>query len=155
SFVPLKDWSERTTPELDARNLTREIMGMGMAEKDGMVLSFNPPPISGMSTTGGFEGFIQDRAGAGTEQLAAKVQAFLAAAQKRPELAGLQSTFSANVPQYYIDLDRTKAAALGVAVSDVFTAMQSTFGSYYVNDFSLYGRIWQVSLQSEAEFRSK
>ena len=155
SFVPLKDWSERTTPELDARNLTREIMGMGMAEKDGMVLSFNPPPISGMSTTGGFEGFIQDRAGAGTEQLAAKVQAFLAAAQKRPELAGLQSTFSANVPQYYIDLDRTKARALGVSISDVFTAMQSTFGSYYVNDFSLYGRIWQVSLQSEAEFRSK
>ncbi|BCR25826.1 efflux RND transporter permease subunit [Aquipseudomonas alcaligenes] len=155
SFVPLKDWSERTTPELDARNLTREFMGMGMTEKDGVVMSFNPPPISGMSTTGGFEGYIQDRSGGSVEALAAKVQAFLAAAAKRPELGGVQSTFSANVPQYYIDLDRTKARALGVTISDVFTAMQSTFGSYYVNDFTLYGRTWQVSLQSESEFRRK
>ncbi|MDX5373959.1 MAG: multidrug efflux RND transporter permease subunit [Pseudomonadaceae bacterium] len=155
SFVPLKDWSERTTPELDARNLTREFMGMGLSEKDGLVMSFNPPPITGMSTTGGFEGYIQDRSGGSVEQLGAKVQAFVAAARQRPELAGVQSTFSANVPQYYIDLDRTKARALGVSISDVFTAMQSTFGSYYVNDFTLYGRTWQVSLQSESEFRRK
>ncbi|MGL4316187.1 MAG: efflux RND transporter permease subunit [Pseudomonas sp.] len=155
SFVPLKDWSERTTPELDARNLTRTFMGMGMKEKDGVVMSFNPPPITGMSTTGGFEGYIQDRSGGSVAQLGEKVQAFVAAAQKRPELAGVQSTFSANVPQYYIDLDRTKARALGVSISDVFTAMQSTFGSYYVNDFTLYGRTWQVSLQSESEFRRK
>lgn len=155
SFVPLKDWSERTTPELDARNLTREFMGMGAAQKDGLVLSFNPPPITGMSTTGGFESFIQDRSGGSVEQLGEKVQAFVETASKRPELAGIQSTFSANVPQYYIDLDRTKTRALGVSVSDVFTAMQATFGSYYVNDFTLYGRTWQVSLQSESEFRRK
>ncbi|MGA4448026.1 efflux RND transporter permease subunit [Ectopseudomonas chengduensis] len=155
SFVPLKDWSERTTPELDARNLTREFMGMGAAQKDGLVLSFNPPPITGMSTTGGFESFIQDRSGGSVEQLGEKVQAFVEAASQRPELAGIQSTFSANVPQYYIDLDRTKTRALGVSVSDVFTAMQATFGSYYVNDFTLYGRTWQVSLQSESEFRRK
>ena len=155
SFVPLKDWSERTTSETDARNLTRTFMGMGLSEKDGVVMSFNPPPITGMSTTGGFEGYIQDRAGSSVEQLQEKVQAFLAAAQKRPELAGVQSTFNANVPQYYIDLDRTKARALGVSINDVFTAMQSTFGSYYVNDFTLYGRTWQVSLQSESEFRRK
>ncbi|WP_338050443.1 efflux RND transporter permease subunit [Pseudomonas lalucatii] len=155
SFVPLKDWSERTTPELDARNLTREFMGIGAAQKDGVVMSFNPPPITGMSTTGGFEGYIQDRSGGTTEQLAGKVAAFLEAARQRPELAGVQSTFSANVPQYYIDLDRTKARALGVSINDVFTAMQATFGSYYVNDFSLFGRTWQVSLQSESEFRRK
>ena len=155
SFVPLKDWSERTTPELDARNLTRELMAMGAQQKDGVVMTFNPPPITGMSTTGGFEGYIQDRSGGGTQELAAKVAAFIEAAGKRPELAGVQSTFSANVPQYYIDLDRTKARALGVSVSDVFTAMQATFGSYYVNDFSLYGRTFQVSLQSESEFRRK
>ena len=155
SCVPLKDWSERTTPELDARNLTREFMGMGMTEKDGVVMSFNPPPITGMSTTGGFEGYIQDRSGGSVEALAEKVQAFLAAAAKRPELGGVQSTFNASVPQYYIDLDRTKARALGVSISDVFTAMQSTFGSYYVNDFTLFGRTWQVSLQSESEFRRK
>ncbi|WP_439859761.1 efflux RND transporter permease subunit [Pseudomonas sp. MBLB4136] len=155
SFVPLKDWSERTTPELDARNLPRAFMGMGAAQKDGMVMTFNPPPIRGMSTTGGFEGYIQDRSGGGTAQLAQKVAAFLEAARQRPELAGVQSTFSANVPQYYIDLDRTKARALGVPINEVFTAMQATFGSYYVNDFSLYGRTFQVSLQAEADFRRK
>ncbi|WP_330872758.1 MULTISPECIES: efflux RND transporter permease subunit [unclassified Pseudomonas] len=155
SFVPLKDWSERTTPELDARNLPRAFMAMGAAQKDGVVMTFNPPPITGMSTTGGFEGYIQDRSGGSTAQLAERVGAFLAAARQRPELAGVQSTFSANVPQYYIDLDRTKARALGVSISDVFTAMQATFGSYYVNDFSLYGRTFQVSLQSESEFRRK
>ncbi|ALN20650.1 efflux RND transporter permease subunit [Ectopseudomonas mendocina] len=155
SFVPLKDWSERTTDELDARNLTREFMGMGAAQKDGLVMSFNPPPITGMSTTGGFESYIQDRSGGSVEQFGEKVQAFVEAASKRPELAGVQSTFSANVPQYYIDLDRTKTRALGVSVSDVFTAMQATFGSYYVNDFTLYGRTWQVSLQSESQFRRK
>ena len=155
SFVPLKDWSERSTAELDARNLTHEFMAMGAAQKDGIVLSFNPPPITGMSTTGGFEAYIQDRSGGSVEALGAKVQAFVQAAGQRPELAGVQSTFSANVPQYYIDLDRTKTRALGVSVSDVFTAMQATFGSYYVNDFTLYGRTWQVSLQSEAEFRRK
>ncbi|MWV11998.1 multidrug efflux RND transporter permease subunit [Pseudomonas sp. R-28-1W-6] len=155
TFVPLKDWKERTTPELDARNLTRTFMAMGMQEKDGMMASFNPPPITGMSTTGGFEAFIQNRAGATAQQMAAKVQEFLAAAAKRPELAGMQTTFAANVPQYFVDLDRTKTRALGVAVNDVYTAMQSTFGSYYVNDFNLFGRTWKVSLQSEAEFRRK
>ncbi|OBY59594.1 efflux RND transporter permease subunit [Pseudomonas sp. AU12215] len=155
SFVPLKDWKERTTPELDARNLTREFMKMGASQEDGVVMSFNPPPITGMSTTGGFEAYIQDRSGGTSEQLEAVTMKFLAAAAKRPELAGVNTTFNANVPQYYIDLDRTKARSLGVAINDVFTAMQSTFGSYYVNDFSLYGRTWQVTLESEPEFRRK
>ncbi|WP_345772979.1 efflux RND transporter permease subunit [Pseudomonas sp. DP-17] len=155
SFVPLKDWKERTTPELDARNLTHEFMKMGAGQEDGVVMSFNPPPITGMSTTGGFEAYIQDRSGGTSEQLEEVTMKFLAAAAKRPELAGVNTTFNANVPQYYIDLDRTKARSLGVAINDVFTAMQSTFGSYYVNDFTLYGRTWQVTLESEPEFRRK
>jgi len=155
SFVPLKDWSERTTEELDARNLPGAFMGMGASQKDAMVMTFNPPPITGMSTTGGFEAYIQDRSGGSSEKLAETVHKFMAEAAKRPELAGVNTTFNADVPQYYIDLDRIKARALGVAINDVFTAMQTTFGSYYVNDFNLYGRTWQVSLQAEAEFRRK
>ncbi|MDU9395902.1 efflux RND transporter permease subunit [Pseudomonas sp. zfem003] len=155
SFIPLKDWKERTTEELDARNLPRAFMAMGAGQKDGVVMTFNPPPITGMSTTGGFEAYLQDRSGGSIAQLQAIVGKFVAAAAKRPELAGVSTTFNANVPQYFLDLDRTKARALGVAVNDVFTAMQSTFGSYYVNDFTLYGRTWQVSLQAEADFRRK
>nr|WP_197539287.1 efflux RND transporter permease subunit [Pseudomonas knackmussii] len=155
SFITLKDWKERKDPSLDARNLTRTFMGMGMKQQDGVTLTFNPPPITGMSTTGGFEAYIQDRSGGTPEQLQAMVQKFMAAAAKRPELAGVTTTFNANVPQYFIDLDRTKARALGVAIDDVFTAMQATFGAYYVNDFSLYGRTWKVNLQSESDFRRK
>ncbi|CAD5107285.1 efflux RND transporter permease subunit [Zestomonas carbonaria] len=155
SFITLKDWKERTSAEMDARNLPPQFMAMGAKQKDAVVMTFNPPPITGMSTTGGFEGYLQDRSGGSVADLDAMVQKFIAAASQRPELAGVNTTFSAEVPQYYIDLDRTKARALGVAINDVFTAMQSTFGSYYVNDFNLYGRTWQVSLQSEADFRRK
>ena len=155
SFVTLKDWKLRPSPELNAMNLTRTFMGMGLAEKDGLVLSFNPPAITGMSTTGGFEGYIQDRAGGTPQQLAVKTAAFIEAAKQRPELVGLRTTFNVGVPQYHVELDRTKAQAQGVPIADVFTAMQSTFGSYYVNDFNKYGRTWQVTLQSESEFRSK
>ncbi|WP_324708892.1 efflux RND transporter permease subunit [Pseudomonas citronellolis] len=155
SFVTLKDWKERETPELDARNLTRTFMAMGARQQDGVVMSFNPPPITGMSTTGGFEAYIQDRSGGTSAQLEQMVQKFMAAAAKRPELAGVTSTFNANVPQYFINLDRTKARSLGVAINDVFTAMQATFGAYYVNDFTLYGRTWKVNLQSESDFRRK
>ena len=155
SFVPLQDWSERPGEALDARNLVNEFREMASGQTDGSMFAFNPPPISGMSTTGGFEGFVQDRRGGTVAQMDAKLEEFLAALRKRPELTGLRTTFNAQVPQYYIDLDRNRARAQGVAVSDVFTAMQSTFGSYYVNDFTLAGRIWQVSLQSDADFRRK
>ena len=155
SFVPLQDWDKRPGAALDARNLVDEFKKLADGQSDGQLFAFNPPPITGMSTTGGFEGFVQDRHGGSVEQMDAKLDEFLDALGKRPELSGLKTTFSAAVPQYYIDLDRNRARALGVAVNDVFTAMQSTFGSYYVNDFTMAGRIWQVSLQSDAEFRRK
>jgi len=155
SFIPLQDWSERPGAALDARNLVDEFKEMAADQTDGSIYLFNPPPITGMSTTGGFEGFVQDRHGGSTEEMDVRIHQLLDALKKRPELSGVKTTFNADVPQYYIDLDRTRARALGVAVNDVFTAMQSTFGSYYVNDFSMAGRIWQVSLQSDAEFRRK
>ena len=157
SFIPLKDWSERKSAELDARNFTHAVGEMGSEEtrRNAMVMAFNPPPISGMSTTGGFEAYIQDRAAQGTAALAEISQKFVEEAAKRPELDGVRTTFDASIPQYFIDLDRNKARALGVPVNEVFTAMQSTFGSFYVNDFSLFGRTYQVSMQSEAEFRRK
>lgn len=157
SFISLTDWSQRTTPELDARNFTHDVQQMGseQTQRNAMIMAFNPPPISGMSTTGGFEAYIQDRADLGTPALAAMAQRFVEVASQRPELEGVRTTFDASIPQYYVDLNRNKARALGVPVNDVFTAMQSTFGSFYVNDFSLFGRTYQVSMQSESEFRRK
>jgi multidrug efflux pump len=153
SFVTLKDWSERTDPRLDARNLAPAFAALNVNFRDGIVVGFNPPPITGMSTTGGFEFYLQDRSGGSLESLSQAAQQVIQAARQRPELSGVSTTFNTNVPQYRIDVDRDKAKALGVPISAIFDTMQSTFGSLYVNDFGLFGRTYRVSLSSEPEFR--
>ncbi|MCG8993163.1 efflux RND transporter permease subunit, partial [Laribacter hongkongensis] len=112
-------------------------------------------PISGMSSTGGFEAYIQNRGSGGSAALAEAVQKVVAAAQKRPELAGVSTTYSANVPQLYVELDREKAKSYGVPVSQVFDTLQSTFGALYVNDFNKFGRTYKVQIQSESDYRSR
>ncbi|SMH62515.1 efflux RND transporter permease subunit [Azospirillum agricola] len=155
SFVTLKDWSERTDPALDARKLTGTFMGMASGIKDAMVLSFNPPPITGMSTTGGFELYVQNRGGGNAEALMQATNALVQEAAKHPELAGVRTTFSTAVPQYRVTIDRDKVKALDVPLNVIFDTMQSSFGSLYVNDFTLFGRAYRVNLQSEPEFREK
>jgi multidrug efflux pump len=126
---------------------------MNAGIKNAMVLFFNPPPIAGLSTTGGFELYVQDRTGGGVRSLAGATAQLTAAAAQRPELSGVRTTFDPNVPQYNLHLDRAPAKALGVPINSVFEAMQSTFGSLHVNDFTLSGRNYRVNLQSEAAFR--
>lgn len=152
-FITLKDWKERPNADQSSYALVKRMYGMGMSLPQGVVLAFNPPPISGMSNTGGFEMFVQDRTGAGSTKLAEATQKLVEAAASRPELQGVSSTFSVNSPQLYVELDREKARTLGVNVSEVFSTMQSTFGSAYVNDFNLYGRTFRVYVQSEASYR--
>jgi hydrophobe/amphiphile efflux-1 (HAE1) family protein len=153
SFVTLKDWALRPDPAQDARNIAPAMGALNANFRDGVVIGFNPPPIQGISTTGGFELFLQDRTGGSLENLSQATQRVIAAANQRPELRGVSTTFSTGVPQYRIDVDREKAKAIGVPIADIFTTMQSTFGSLYVNDFTLFGRTYRVSLSSEADFR--
>ncbi|MEE4376142.1 MAG: efflux RND transporter permease subunit, partial [Candidatus Competibacteraceae bacterium] len=153
SFVPLKDWSERTEPAEDARLLVSRFMMLGGDIREAMVFAFNPPPITGISTTGGFEGYLQSRSGESLDVLFSTASRLVAEANKRPELTRVRTTFSVNTPQYFITLDREKARALKVPIDQVFATMQSTFGSLYVNDFTLFGRNYRVNLQSEADFR--
>jgi multidrug efflux pump len=153
SFVTLKDWSQRTDPKEDARNLAPALAALNANFKDGIVIGFNPPPIIGISVTGGFEFFLQDRSGGPLNGLAEAVNKVVAAANQRPELRGVSTTFTTAVPQYRIDVDREKARALGIPINAIFDTMQSSFGSLYVNDFSLFGRTYRVSLSSEADFR--
>jgi len=155
SFVTLKDWSERHDPKEDARNLAPALGALNARFKDGIVIGFNPPPIIGISVTGGFEFFLQDRSGGPLSGLADAVNKVMQAASQRPELRGMQSTFTTAVPQYRVDVDREKARALGIPINTIFDTMQSSFGSLYVNDFSLFGRTYRVSLSSEADFREK
>ena len=155
TWVNLKDWSERGSPDLSARGVAGYVFGIGAQIKDAFVLAFEPPPIEGLSMTGGFDGFVQSRGGGDYKQLEAAVQKLVAAASQRPELAGVTTSYSASVPQIRIDLDREKAKLLGVNIAEVFETLQSTFGALYVNDFNRGGRVFRVHLQSEAEFRAR
>jgi multidrug efflux pump len=118
-----------------------------------VVIGFNPPPIPELSTTGGFEFYLQDRSGGSLEALAQAAQQVVLAANKHPDLKGVSTTFTTDEPQYRLDVDRDKAKALGVPINTIFDAMQSTFGSLYVNDFILFGRNYRVTLSSDGAFR--
>ncbi|MDP0498783.1 MAG: efflux RND transporter permease subunit [Verrucomicrobiota bacterium JB022] len=153
SFVTLEDWKKRKETELQAPAVAGAASAFGAKYEDAIIFSFNAPPITGLSSTGGFEAYIQDRSGGDQAQLNAKVQEFVAAANERPELAGVRTTLNVTVPRYRVEVDKEKARSMGVDASQVYQTMQSTFGSLYVNDFTLFGRNYQVTLQSEAEYR--
>lgn len=153
SFVILKDWEERQTVEQSADALIKKFTQAGMSFPEGIGFAFSMPPIMGMSTTGGFEAYIQNKAGKTYEELMEKTNEFLAAASKSPVLSGVRTTFSTATPQYRIDLDREKARLMNIPINSVYTVMQSTFGSLYVNDFTYFGRNFRVTVQSEADFR--
>jgi multidrug efflux pump len=150
-YIALKPWSERSSGETPAAVIKR---ATSTRLNDGVVLGFEPPPIIGLSNTGGFSAFLQSRTNATPAQIDEVTRKFLAAAAKRPELAGVSSTYSASVPQIRVELDREKTRALGVKVSDVFQTLQTTFGALYVNDFNRSGRVFQVQMQSEPRFRA-
>jgi hydrophobe/amphiphile efflux-1 (HAE1) family protein len=154
TWVNFKDWSDRKAPDASASAIAGYVFGAGMAIKDAFVLAFEPPPIEGLSMTGGFDGYVQSRAGGSMKELEAAAQALVAAASQRKELANVTTTFSASVPQIRLDVDREQAKLLGVDVADVFDTLQSTFGALYVNDFNRAGRVFRVHLQSEAGFRA-
>ncbi|MEW4566631.1 multidrug efflux RND transporter permease subunit [Tautonia sp. JC769] len=155
-FLPLKEWAERDDPELRSSALAQTLQGMlGSQIREAQIMVVEPPPIRGLSQTGGFEMMVEDREGKGVEALQQVVDQFQAAAAERPELAGVFSTFSARVPQVRFDLDRTKARRLDVPISDVFAVLQTNLGAYYVNDFNLFGKVWKVMLQAEGEVRQR
>jgi len=153
AFIGLKDWSERKSPEMSVESVIGALFGAGMQVKDGFVFAMSPPSIPGMSTTGGFEGFVQARTDTDYRALEAATQKMLAAAATRPELAGLGTSFSATVPRIQVEIDREKAKLLGVSFDDVNATLQSTFGAFYVNDFNRSGRVYRVLMQSEAQYR--
>ncbi|MBR1948537.1 MAG: efflux RND transporter permease subunit, partial [Alphaproteobacteria bacterium] len=149
SFIILKDCAMRQEKTQSADSLAKLFTGMGLSQPEGIGYAFSMPPIMGMSTTGGFEGYIQNRAGKTPQELMEKTNEFIAAASKRSELSNVRTTFSVSTPQYRIDLDREKARVLNVPINSIYAVMQSTFGSVYVNDFTYMGRNFRVTVQSE------
>ncbi len=154
AFTRMKDWSERPLPSQSVQATVKKTMAQGARIEEGQIFAFTPPPIRGLSTTGGFEVYLQQRGSADVKKLAEAAQALVAAANKRPELARVRSTFVANTPQYKVEVDREQAYALDIPVASIYRTLQSTFGMRYVNDFTLFGRNFQVNMAADAEYRA-
>ena len=122
--------------------------------RSAIAFPFNLPPIIGLSTGGGFEYQLQNLEGREPAEMGSVLNGLLATTNGDPKIARAFSTFSATTPSIYLDIDREKAQALGLSISDVFTALQATLGGIYVNDFNLFGRTWQVNIQGEAADRT-
>jgi hydrophobe/amphiphile efflux-1 (HAE1) family protein len=151
-FFPLRPWSER---DQTAKQLVMETYMKTAGIKEGLPLAFAPPAIQGLGQTGGFEFYLQNKGDGGVRRLAQLLPLLLTEANKQPELQGVKSLWQANSPQIFVSVDTEKARALGVSVSDVYNTLAATLGSYYVNDFNKSGRIYQVLMQAEAQYRSK
>ena len=154
SFVKLKDWSQRKTPDSQADALTGPFNGMLWGSKESMSFVVNVPPIMGLSMTGGFEMYLQNKSGKSYAQIEADVKKVVAAANARPDLTSVRSTLETNYRQFKIDVDRQKAQMFGVSESEIFSAIGSTFGSYYINDFNLFGKSYRVYARGEEGFRN-
>jgi HAE1 family hydrophobic/amphiphilic exporter-1 len=151
----LKPYEAREDPSLSAAAAIRRVRPKLAALSSGTAVPLNVPPIVGLGSTGGFEYALQALQGQTPADIAGVVRGMTVAANADPVLAGVFSTFAANTPQLYLDIDREKAQTLGLSIADVFTALQATLGGYYVNDFNLFGRTWQVIIQAETDYRSQ
>jgi len=155
-FVSLKKWSQRRgekhTVEAVVGRLNQELAGK---INEAIAFGFPPPAIPGLGTSGGFSMWLQDRSGADVQFLAKNLDAFMAAAKKRPEVGSINTVFRASVPQVYADVDRDKVLKQGISLSSVYQTMQAFMGGSFVNLFNRFGRQWRVYLQAEGDQRQK
>jgi hydrophobe/amphiphile efflux-1 (HAE1) family protein len=149
----LKPFADRKAAEDSVQALIRRTYAGGAQIRQANVLPFNLPPIIGLSTSGGFKYQLEALEGQDPAAIGSVTSALIASANRDPRLARVFSTFTATNPSVYLDIDRSKAQALGLNISDVFTALQATLGGIYVNNFNLFGRTWQVNVQGEASNR--
>ncbi len=154
-FAILKPWDERP-PEQNASKIVAAVRPKLMAIPGAFALSFDPPSIPGLGTTGGFEFEVEDLTGRGSAALNEATQALVAEARKQPELSPQQlfTSFSTSTPQFNYELDRNKAKLLGLSLPDVFNTLQIYLGSLYVNDFNLFGRTFRVTIQADKDARA-
>jgi len=151
-FTTFKDWSQR---KMNADQIAGQFMGMGMGLSDGMALTFNPPPIRGLGSAGGFEVYVQNRADGDPMKLHEVVQSFIAALKQHPEFTRINTFFRPTSPQLFVEVDEAKALSLGIPLNSIYETLQSTMGALYVNDFNMTGRAYRVQLQAEPQYRMK
>ncbi len=153
-IIKLKNWEERKEPSQSSRAILGKIYGMtGSLVKDGRVVAFAPPMISGYSLTNGFEIKMQDKTGGSVDDFFAVVQGFLAKLNARPEVQVAMTTFNPTFPQYMIDIDAAKAKQAGLSPRDILTTLQGYYGGMYVSNFNRFGKIYRVMMQASPEAR--
>ena len=154
AIVVLKDWAERTEPHQHQSQVLGRVQGKLWSLPQAQTMAFAFPPIPGLGTAGGFEFRLQDTLGRPPQELGQVLNGLVYAANQEPSLNRVFSTWRTDIPQYFLELDREKAKALGVPLSEIFATLQTQLGSVYVNDFSRFGRTYQVRIQAEAEYRA-
>ncbi len=152
--VRLKPFEDRLAAADSARAVIGRVFGGVSQIRSANIFPFSLPPIIGLSTSGGFEYQLENLEGREPAEMAGIMGGLLASANQDPRLSRVFATFTASNPSVWLDIDRDKAQALGIAVSDIFNTLQSSLGGFYINDFNLYGRTWQVILQAEAADRA-
>jgi multidrug efflux pump len=153
AFVRLKDWSERTQPSQKPQAIAGRVMGAMSKLKDAVVFSFLPPSVPGLGNATGFDLQLVDRGGLGHDRLMQARNQLLGMAAQNPKLVGVRPNGLEDTPQFKLDIDREKASALGLALSDINTTLSAAWGSSYVNDFIDQGRVKKVYLQADAPYR--
>lgn len=152
-FVTLKPFDERKDPSMSAGAIAGALNGQYSGIEEAYMAIFPPPPVQGLGTIGGFRLQIEDRGNLGYDELYKEVQNVIAKSRSVPELFGLFTSYTVNVPQVDAAIDREKAKTHGVAISDIFDTLQVYLGSLYANDFNRFGRTYQVNVQAEQQFR--
>ena len=154
-IVKLKPWSERESAELHAGAIVGRLYYATRDIPEALVMPFNPPALPGMGSVSGFSFMLQARSNQPPAELAQVARDFIAAAQQRPEIGRITTTFSASTPNFQLYVDREKAKKLGVPINDVLSTLQIFLGGYQVNDFSRFGRNYKVTMQAESDFRQE
>ncbi|WP_370198184.1 efflux RND transporter permease subunit [Roseibium sp.] len=154
-IATMKNWEDRQAPDLRIDAILAKFWAEFSTIPGANIIAFNPPPIPGLGTTGGVQVMLQQTGGGSPQDLSSALGSMIYSANQSAEVGRAYSTFRANVPQVFIDLDREKAKTLGINVSDVFTTLQAYLGSYYINDFNIFGRVYKVMIQAEGKFRDR
>ena len=153
SFITLEPWHKRTTSKEQIGAIISSVNARLAQLPDAVAFAFMPPAIPGVGTSGGFTIMIEDRGGNTPDYLGEHVNAFIEAARKRPEIASANTAYNAHVPQIYVKVDRDKVFKQGIDVREVYETLQAYMGGLFVNYFNRFGRVWQVYIEAEGEYR--
>lgn len=153
-IVDLEDWKQRKVPGLHANDILQKIQAITVQYPEANFTSFGPPPIVGLGFSGGVTMQLLDKGETGDQRLFEAMNTVIDRSMESGKFLFASSSFRSTTPMYYLDIDREKAQKLGVPMSELFGALQSYFGSYYVNDFNRFGRVFKVMIQSDTEYRA-